>query len=209
MRYLRLFLLMIATCASAFAQTASPLAHAHGTADETQWTGRYTNCENGFYVLLPAGVIGHEARASGPNQGFAVDAATPSSTATFSANDSLRFIEVVSYYDLEDHGESSSDTINYYLSLGALSSEKDFVTLGRESVSMLGMRAKREQVRWIENGVTVRRDRTIAYRAASGILYQLTLQSPEKTLSGDQVVFNRIMAGFHVSKLPNDGCSNH
>ena len=71
---------------------------------------------------------------------------SPASTTVFNANDSLRFIEVVSYYDLEDHGESSSDTINYYLSLGALSTEKDFVTLGRESLRMLGMSAKREQV---------------------------------------------------------------
>lgn len=206
MRYLNLFILVV-TCATSFAQTPSPNAHAHETADETTWTGRYSNCEDGFYVLLPAGVMGHAAKASGPSQGFAVNVATPASTGTFNAGDSPRFIEVVSYYDLEDHGEASSDTINYYLSLGALSSEKDFVTLGKESLRMLGMSAKREQVRWIENGVTVRRDRIVAYRAASGILYQLTLQSPEKTFTGDEVLFNRIVAGFHLSKLPAE-CAN-
>jgi hypothetical protein len=207
MRYLRVFL-MIATSASAFAQTASPLAHAHGTAGETQWTARYTNCEDGFYVLLPAGVIGHEARASGPNQGFAVNPAAPGSTATFSIGDSQRFIEVLSYYDLEDHGESPSDTIDYYQSLGALSGEKNFVTLGKQSYRLAGLNAKREEVRWVENSVAIRRDRIIAFRPAGGVLYQLTLQSPEKTFSGDDALFNRIVAGFRVSKLPNDGCSS-
>ncbi len=208
MRYVRLFILL-AACATAWGQSASPATHAHESADETAWTGRYSDCEDGFYVLLPAGVIGHATRTSGPNQGFAVNVAAPASSATFNSGDSLRFVEVVSYYDLEDHGESSSDTIDYYLSLGALSAEKDFVTLGRESSKLLGMSAKREQVRWMENGVTVRRDRIIAYRAASGILYQLTLQSPEKTFAGDEVLFNRIVARFHLSKLPNDGCSSN
>src|ERR1700742_4627379 len=101
MLYVRLFILLVA-CVTAFAQTPSTATHAHETADETAWTGRYSNCEDGFYVLFPAGVIGHAAKASGPNQGFAVNVATPASTTTFNASDSLRFIEVVSYYDLED-----------------------------------------------------------------------------------------------------------
>lgn len=207
MRYLTVFILVVA-CATAFAQTSSPAAHAHETADETLWTVRYTSCESGFYVLLPAGVVGHAAKVTGPNQGFAVNPAAPASTTTFDAGDSQRFIEVVSYYDLEDHGESTSDTIDYYLSLGALSSEKNFVTLGKQSYKLVGLNAKREDVRWVENAVAIRRDRIIAFRSGAGILYQLTLQSPEKTFSGDEVLFNRIVAGFRVSRLPNDGCSN-
>ncbi len=50
-----------------------------------------------------------------------------------SASDSQRCIEVVSYYDLEDHGESTSATIDYYLPLGALSGEQNFVTLGKQT----------------------------------------------------------------------------
>lgn len=54
----------------------------------------------------------------------------------------------------------------------------------------------------------IRRDRIIAFRSGAGILYQLTLQSPEKMFAGDEVLFNRIVAGFRVSKLPNEGCSS-
>lgn len=207
MRYGRLFIL-VAACATAFAQSAPAPAHSVESADETIRSARYTNCESGFYVLLPTGVIAHAEKASGPNQGFGINPATPAATTAFDAGDSQRFIEVVSYYDLEDHGESTSETIDYYLSLGALSGEKNFVTLSKQSYRLAGLNAKREEVRWVENSVAIRRDRIIAFRRGSGILYQLTLQSPEKTFSGDEVLFNRVVAGFHVSKLPNDGCSN-
>lgn len=206
MRYGRPFIL-VAACATAFAQTTPAPAHSVETAAETTRTARYTNCESGFYVLLPTGVIAHVEKASGPNQGFGINPAAPAATAAFDVGDSQRFIEVVSYYDLEDHGESTSETIDYYLSLGALSGEKNFVTLSKQGYGLAGLSAKREQVRWVENSVAIRRDRIIAFRRGSGILYQLTLQSPEKTFGADEVLFNRIVAGFHVSKLPNDGCS--
>ncbi len=208
MRLVRLFALSILVCAMAFAQTAPTPTHSSETADQTTWTGRYANCESGFYLLLPAGVVGHEAKVTGPNQGFAVNPAALASTAAFSASNSQRFIEVVSYYDLEDHGESTSATIDYYLSLGVLSGEENFVTLGKQSYRLAGLSAKWEEVRWVENSAAIRRDRIIAFRSGAGVLYQLTLQSPEKTFSGDEVLFNQIVAGFHVSKLPNDGCSD-
>lgn len=194
-------------CATAFAQTTPAPAHSGETANEATRTGRYANCESGFYVLLPTGVVAH-AVASGPNQGFAINPAVPASSAALDPSDSQRFIEVVSYYDLEDHGESTAETIDYYLSLGALSAEKNFITLSKQGYRLAGLNAKREQVRWVENSIAIRRDRIIAYRPGAGILYQLTLQSPEKTFSSDEVLFNRIVTGFHVSKLPNDGCSS-
>jgi hypothetical protein len=48
----------------------------------------------------------------------------------------------------------------------------------------------------LENSVAIRRDRIIAFRSGVGILYQLTLQSPEKTFSADEVLFNRIVGAF-------------
>jgi len=207
MHYLKVLISVVA-CATAFAQTSSPPAQANETAVETTWTVRYTNCESGFYVVLPAGVIAHVEKAAGPNQGFAMNPTAPASTTAFNPSDSQRFIEVLSYYDLEDHGESTSATIDYYLSLGALSGEKNFVTLGKQTYKLAGLSGKREEVRWLENSGAVRRDRIIAFRSGVGILYQLTLQSPEKTFNGDEVLFNRIVAGFHLSKLPNDGCSS-
>jgi hypothetical protein len=200
MYYVRLAILAMIVCATATAQTAPAPAHSNETADETAWTVRYSNCESGFYELLPADVVGHAAKVAGPNQGFALNPAAPAATAVFNANDFQRFIEVVSYYDLEDHGESTSATIDYYLSQGVLSGEKNFLTLGKQSYRLAGLSAKREEVRWVEDSVAIRRDRIIAFRPGAGILYQLTF-------NGDEVLFNRIVAGFRVSKLPNDGCS--
>jgi hypothetical protein len=196
MRLVRLFVLPLLVGAAAFAQTTPTPTRPGEDAGETTWTVRYANCESGFYMLLPAGVLGHAAKATGPNQGFAVTPAAPASTAAFNASESQRFIEVVSYYDLEDHGESTSATIDYYLSLGALGGEKNFVTLGKQSYRLAGLSARREEVRWLENSVAIRRDRIIAFRSGAGILYQLTLQSPEKTFSADEVLFNRIVGAF-------------
>ena len=113
MRLVRLFVLPLLVGAAAFAQTTPTPTRPGEDAGETTWTVRYANCESGFYVLLPAGVVGHAAKATGPNQGFSVNPAAPASTAAFSASESQRFIEVVSYYDLEGHGESTSVTIDY------------------------------------------------------------------------------------------------
>jgi hypothetical protein len=82
------------------------------------------------------------------------------------------------------------------LPLGALGGEKNFVTLGKQSYRLAGLSARREEVRWLENSVAIRRDRIIAFRSGVGILYQLTLQSPEKTFSADEVLFNRIVGAF-------------
>ncbi len=62
--------------------------------------------------------------------------------------------------------------------------------------------------RWVENAVAIRRDRILIYRKVGGILYQLTLQSPEKNYAADELLFNRIVEGFHVTKLPTGECTN-
>jgi len=50
------------------------------TPDETIWRGRYGNCDHGYFVNLPPGVIGHGSRSPSPNHGFVISAKDPSTT---------------------------------------------------------------------------------------------------------------------------------
>jgi hypothetical protein len=201
-------LLLALVCATAGAQTKTPVPHRRETDTETIWTSRYSNCNYAYSVLLPAGVVGHGAKNPDPNGGFTINPAAPESGETFNATESSRYIDVFSFYDLEDHDESTSGTIDYYLTLGEISGEKNVAGLSRRNFSLAGLSAKRVEVRWVENATPVRRDRIIAYRRAGGILYQLTLQSPEKSYARDEQLFDRIVERFRLSKLPTGDCSD-
>src|SRR5580704_10312285 len=142
MRY-AIFLLIALACAPA--QTKTPAPHGRETDTETIWTARYSNCDYGFYVVLPTGVVGHGAKPPAPNRGFAIDPAAARSTDTFNAADANRYIEVSSFYDLEDHEESTAGTLNYYSSLGDIGDQKDLQTVNRQSFGFLGLSARRTE----------------------------------------------------------------
>jgi hypothetical protein len=154
-------------------------------------------------------VVGHGVKSPEPSHGFTVDPAAPQLTKTFDATQSNRYIDVFNSCDVEDHGESTAATLDYYSSLGEIGDQKDLQALNRQSVSVAGLSAKRLEDRWVENATPMRRDRIIAYRRSGGILYQLTLQSPEKTYANDEQLFDRIVEGFRLSKLPTGECSNN
>jgi hypothetical protein len=207
MQYATLTLLFALTCATS-AQTKTSAPHWRETDTETIWTARYSNCDYGYSVLLPAGVVGHGAKSPNPNRGFTVDPAAAQSTKAFTTTESNRFIDVFNFYDLEDHGESTSATLDYYSALGEIGEQENLQALSRQSYSLAGLNAKHLEDRWVENSVAIRRDMIIAYRRAGGILYQLTLQSPEKTYAADEQLFHRIVEGLRLSKLPTGECSN-
>lgn len=208
MRYITPCLLVALTCTTAAAQTTTSVPHWRETDTETIWTGRYSNCDYGYYVILPYGVVGHGSKSPNPNDGFAVDPAAPKSTQSFNATESDRYIAVLSFYDVEDYEESTKATLDYYSSLGEIGDEKNVVTLSRRSYSLAGLSATRMEDRLGENSTAIRRDSIIAYRRAGGIRYQFTLQSPEKNYASDEQLFNRIVEGFRLSKLPKGECSN-
>lgn len=194
--------------AGLLAQSPSMGKHWRETDDETIWTGRYSNCDYGYCVILPAAVVAHATKSPGSNHGFAINLSSPQSTASFGISGRHRFIEVYNLYDVADHGESTSSTLDYYLTIGEINNEEGVQRLSRSVYTLAGLSAKRVHTRWTENGTAMRRDRILAYRRTGGILYQLTLQTPEKDFNRDEQVFERIVTGFRVSKLANGECSN-
>ncbi len=209
MRHCATFLILTLACIAVAAQSSSLSGHERETDTETIWTGRYSDCDFGYSITLPAGIVAHTAKALSPNHGFAINPADTKSVTAFNAAESDRYIDVVSFYDLEDHEETTSGTLDYYLSLGEIGSEENLESLSRRSFSLAGLSAKRIETRWMENSTAIRRDRIMAYRRSGGILYQFTLQSPGKSYANDEQLFHRIVEGFRLSKLPTGECSNN
>lgn len=70
-------LAILPTFAAAQTKAAVPVKSDHSkrvefTDTETLWRDRYANCDYGFYVLLPHGVVGHANLPPNPNHGFLI-----------------------------------------------------------------------------------------------------------------------------------------
>ena len=92
-------LLWAVTLAAASAQ------HWTITSNELIWRSRYTNCDKGYAVALPDGVVAHGSLPPSPNHGILVSAAVPGTTAEVTLSDS-RIIDVYDTYDAEEVGSA-------------------------------------------------------------------------------------------------------
>jgi len=203
--------LLLVVALAVLLATAQTSPHWRETDTETIWTGRYSNCDYGYYVTLPAGVVGHGDKSPAPNHGFVLNPAAPERTETFTTVDSNRYIGVNNYYDVADHAHSIRATLNYYAGLGEIEKSANFTVLGQEDFRLAGLNAKRIQLRRVEGSQTLREDRIVAYRPPghdSGVVYQFTLVTPENSYGEDNSLFDEIVRGFHLTKLPIGECSN-
>jgi hypothetical protein len=71
------------------------------TDSESQFTGRYANCDYGFYVLLPKGYLAHGNHSPSPNHGFLIGL-PDTGRADVVSTDDKRFIWVNAEYNSFD-----------------------------------------------------------------------------------------------------------
>jgi hypothetical protein len=74
------------------------------TSNELIWRSRYTNCDEGYAVALPDGIVAHGSLPPFPNHGILVSADVPGTTAEVTLSDP-RIIDV---YDISDAEEAGS-----------------------------------------------------------------------------------------------------
>jgi hypothetical protein len=58
----------------------APIRHWTETSTETLWRARYTNCDRGYSVDLPAGVVAHDTLPPAPNHGFIISTRSAGTT---------------------------------------------------------------------------------------------------------------------------------
>lgn len=75
------------------------------TTTETIWHEKYKNCDKGYSVILPKGVIAHGDLPTSPNHGFLVSASDPDTRAEVSLK-AQRLVGVYDFYDAADYGSA-------------------------------------------------------------------------------------------------------
>lgn len=180
------------------------------TAIETLWLGEYENCDYGYYVILPDRFVGHSSKAPSPNHGFAIDLTYPPNTLPLPDHAS-RYISVWNHYNAAElpnlaaitEGELGSDA----------KARHHFQVLNRTSVKLATLPARVVKASFDYGGAALIEEKVIAYRSPGpknlgDIVYVLSLVTNEADVAEDGVIFNEIVAGFHLAKLPHGTCTN-
>jgi len=191
--------------------TQSQQHHWRDTATEEISTGRYSNCDYGYYVDLPNEIVAHEAKPPSPNHGFIIDLAEPDSSADALSKKLARYISVGNIYDAAELPSLAAIVDDELKSL-----ERDksgFHVLERAPTRLGGLNATLLRLRYTEGIETISEVDIVSYRPRGpnklgDVIYEFQLVTPEDTYPQDRHVFDEILSGFHLTTLSVGACSN-
>jgi hypothetical protein len=122
MHHPTVFAIVILFVGSAGAQ----VRHWTETPKETIWRSPYTNCDMGYAVDLPKGVVAHASLPPSPNHGFLISASVPGTTAEVTLEDQQRILDVYDQYDATELGSARV----FKLGVAADTEQEVFTDLG-------------------------------------------------------------------------------
>ncbi len=180
--------------------TSPAQRHWKETDSETLWTLRYSNCDYGYYVLLPNGFVAHNSLPPAPNHGFIVSLPDVG-TRSYLGDRNERFVWVDASYNTGD-SQKLSDVVG--------SSLKDEggpgKILKRIPIMLAGIPAIRVKMEHASGKSRFLQEETIAVR--SGIVYTIGLRTSHSHSNLDERTYDQILEGFQFQKLPRGECSN-
>jgi hypothetical protein len=190
----RLFVLLLATVCVVEARQ-KPVQTAKWksweTDSESQFSGRYANCDYGFYVLLPKGYLAHGNHSPSPNHGFLIGLPDTGITDVVSVDDK-RFIWVNAEYNSFDL--SSLEEAADWLTKMSGEGKKEFKVLRHEGTKLNGLAAKLIRYQYEGSSGTVIEEAIIALRA--GILYEIGLRTSAGDYKQDDDQFLKVIGNF-------------
>jgi hypothetical protein len=193
----------------AIASTAySQGKHWTETQDETIWRGRYGNCDHGYSVNLPPGVIGHGSRSPSPNHGILISAANPGTTSEVTQGES-RLIDVYDSNDAAGIGSPENYVREY--DLKAKSAGEKITMLERRQTDFGGARALYVHFRKASGESTSEIEELVVYKAPRGIgptFYIILLRTTPEFYSRDHLLYLQIREGLTFAAVPDGECSN-
>jgi hypothetical protein len=161
------------------------------TDSESQFTGRYANCDYGFYVLLRKGYLAHGNHSPNPNHGFLI--ALPDTGITdFVSTDDKRFIWVNAEYNAYDM-TSLKEVTDWQVKISG-DGKTNFKVLSRGDTKLNGLPAKRVGYEYDGSNGRVIEEQVIAIRA--GIFYEIGLRTVADDYKSDEVQFLKILDNF-------------
>jgi len=201
--------LILPTLIFAFAFVAYPQGkHWTETPDETIWRERYGNCDHGYFVKLPPGVVGHDSRSPSRNHGILISAKDPGITTELTLQEP-RLVEV--YHS--DAGKLESPQA--YVKLYALRQEmrpEGFAILERRDTKFRCSTAEYIHFRKeTEHSPTSEGEMLVVYRAPKGIgplFYVVMLQTTPEFYSRDHALYLQIRDGLSFVSVPPRECWN-
>ncbi|HKV04435.1 MAG TPA: hypothetical protein VJO53_04925 [Candidatus Acidoferrales bacterium] len=192
----------------AAAVTGSQVKHWTETPSELLWRGRYKNCDKGYLVNLPAGVIAHGSRPPNPNHGVLISAKIPGATTEVTLEDP-RLVDV---YDTNDAGElgSAQAYLEEYELRAAKASEK-ITILEKQDIQFRGSPAVYVHFRKTDGGPIAEVEELVVYRKHKeiGPLFHIVLlRTTPEAYSRDHALFLQIKEGLEFITVPKGECSN-
>lgn len=192
-----------------FAAAAYPQGkHWTETPDETIWRERYGNCDHGYFVNLPPGVIGHGTHSPSPNHGILISAKNPGITTQVT----LEVPRLVEVYDSSDAGELGSPRayVERY-DLKPENASERITILERRDAKFKGSTATYVHFRKATEHSTSEVEELVVYRAPMGVgpsFYVVMLRTTPEFYTRDHTLYLEIRNGLQFVPLPRGECSN-
>ena len=175
------------------------------TAGETIWRGKYTNCDKGYAVSLPIGVVGHDGLPPSQNHGFVISAAAPDTTSEVTL-EAERLVGVYDTYDAMEYGSARA------YSQAELEHAEPVQTLERRDTKFRGLPAAYMRYRKGSGKSAFETDELIIFRShprnSSPIFYVIWLRTPSSHYEEDRKLYQLVRDGFNVIPVARGECSN-
>ncbi len=201
--------LLLPTLIFAVAFAAYPQGkHWTETPDETIWRGRYGNCDHGYFVNLPPGVIGHGSHSPSSNHGILISAKDPARTTEVTLQEP-RLVEVYDSSDAAGLGNPQAYVKRYALRRELMS--EGFAILERRDTKFRGSAAVYVHFRTATKHSTSEGEMLVVYRAPWGIgpsFYVVMLRTTPEFYSRDHALYLQIRKGLTFADVPAGECSN-
>jgi hypothetical protein len=190
---------------SVFRFFASCPQHWTQTPDETIWREKYTNCDKGYAVSLPKGVIAHAGLPPNPNHGILVSAKAPGTVAEVTL-EAERLVGVYDTYDAMEYGSAQA-----YL-WGELEQAGSVEVLAQRDTKFRGLPAAYVHYRKKTGDVAIETEEIIVFRShlkiLSPVFYVIWLSTPGSHYEEDRKLYQQVRDGFHLLPVPTGNCSN-
>ncbi len=161
------------------------------TDSESQFTGRYANCDYGFYVLLPKGYLAHGNHSPNPNHGFLIGLPNTGITDLVSTDDK-RFIWVNAEYNAYDL-TSLNEVTDWQVKISG-DGKTNFKVLSRGNTKLSGLPARRVRYEYDSSNGRVIEEQVITIRA--GIFYEIGLRTLADNYNSDDEQFLKVLDNF-------------
>jgi len=189
-------------------QTTGHRPHWRETSKETIWTGRYGNCDHGYFVTLPVGVLGHDGLPPSPNHGFYINLAAPASDRPIPKIDH----EVISVWDeyvTEDGEDPYTSALHHPRARTVRDPDGTEHHVSATLPTHLGnLKAMLVKSSYTVNGVTYVTEKVSALSRGKDIQYELRMDTSRSDLLRNERIFRQVLAGFYTVPIVNGECSN-